>query len=59
MTEQRKFDQWVLTEEGSEVIENGSHEARVYDAVDSRYGTSQADIMVSGCGLSVVSLFAG
>ncbi|CAI8034323.1 Phenylalanine--tRNA ligase alpha subunit [Geodia barretti] len=31
-TEQRQFESWVLTGEGQEVVENGSHEARVYNA---------------------------
>ena len=57
VTEQRQFEQWVLTEEGSEVIQNGSHEARVYNAVDAQNGTSQAHIMVSGCGLNYCWLF--
>ncbi len=47
MTEQRQFEQWVVTDEGSEVIRGGSHEARVYYAVDPRNGSLQADIMVS------------
>ena len=45
-TEQRQFEKWVLTEEGSEVVKTGSHEARVYHAVDSNEGTAQSKIMV-------------
>ena len=46
-TEQRQFDKWVLTSEGSEIVEKGSHEARLYRAVDKENGTLQADLMVS------------
>ncbi len=46
VTELRQFEQWVLTDEGSEVVRDGSHEARVYRAVDPQNGTLQADIMV-------------
>ena len=46
-TEQRQFDKWVLTSEGSEFVEKGSHEARLYGAVDKENGTLQADLMVS------------
>lgn len=45
-TEQRQFESWELTSEGSEVVEKGSHEARVYSAVDPENGTPQAEIMV-------------
>lgn len=46
-TEQQQFEKWVLTAEGSEVVKSGSHEARVYNAVDKKDGTSQAEIMAS------------
>ena len=46
-TEQRQFDKWVLTSEGSEIVEKGSHEARLYGAVDKENGTLQAHLMVS------------
>ena len=46
-TEQRQFDKWALTSEGSEIVEKGSHEARLYGAVDKENGTLQADLMVS------------
>ena len=39
----------MLTPEGLEVVKCGSHEARVYNAVDSREGASQAQIMVCVC----------
>ena len=39
--------QWQLTDEGREVIREGSHEARLYNAVDSRHGTLQDQLMVS------------
>lgn len=56
MTELRQFDQWVLTDEGLEVIRDGSHEARVYRAVDPQNGSLQADIMVCTCGHIVVAI---
>lgn len=37
----------MLTGEGTEVVEEGSHEARVYGAVDAETGTPQAEIMVT------------
>ena len=46
LAQQRQFEKWVLTDEGSEVIREGSHEARVYGAVDSKTGSLQSDIMV-------------
>ena len=45
-TEQRQFESWVLTGEGQEVVENGSHEARVYNAVTPDGGSLQSEIMV-------------
>ena len=45
-TEPRQFESWVLTWEGSEVVEQGSHEARLFEAVDVEAGTPQADVMV-------------
>lgn len=36
----------MLTTEGAEVVKSGSHEARVYNAVDGDEGTSQDIIMV-------------
>jgi hypothetical protein len=36
---------WELTDEGKDVAANGSHEARVFNAVPSE-GIAQADIMV-------------
>ncbi|CAI8042886.1 Phenylalanine--tRNA ligase alpha subunit [Geodia barretti] len=46
-TEQRQFESWVLTGEGQEVVENGSHEARVYNAVTSDGGSLQSEIMLT------------
>ena len=46
-TEQRQFESWVLTGEGLEVMEKGSHEARVYGAVNAETGTPQSEIMVT------------
>ena len=45
-TEQRQFERWVLTSEGKEVVASGSHEARVYFAVDEVNGTLQSELMV-------------
>ena len=36
----------MLTGEGEEVVEKGSHEARIYAAVTPKTGSLQADIMV-------------
>ena len=44
--EQQQFEKWELTPEGVQVLEFGSHEARVYNAVDRHEGTLQAQIMV-------------
>ena len=38
--------QWQLTDEGREVVREGSHEARLYNAVDSTHGTLQDQLMV-------------
>ena len=38
--------EWQLTDEGREVVREGSHEARLYNAVDPREGTPQAQLMV-------------
>lgn len=46
-TEQRQFESWVLTGEGEEVVEKGSHEARLFKAVAPETGSLQADIMVN------------
>ena len=46
-TEQQQFEKWVLTAEGSEIVKSGSHEARVFNAVDEKEGTAQAELMVS------------
>ena len=48
-TEQRQFEKWVLSAEGTEVVEKGSHEARLFDAVDPKNGASQAELMVRVC----------
>lgn len=45
--EQQQFEKWELTPEGVEVQKYGSHEARLYNAIDSNVGTKQAEIMVS------------
>ncbi|KAL5487097.1 hypothetical protein EMCRGX_G019656 [Ephydatia muelleri] len=43
--EQNQFEKWELTEEGAEIVEKGSHEARVFNAVDAEKGSLQADLM--------------
>ncbi len=45
-TEQRQFENWVLTAEGEEIVEGGSHEARLFNAVDPTAGTLQTELMV-------------
>jgi len=46
-SEQRSFNTWSLTDEGKQVLQHGSHEAVVYNAVDPNEGTLQAEVMVS------------
>ena len=46
----------MLTAEGSEVVKHGSHEARVYNAVDGTTGTPQAQIMVCECSPAALSM---
>ena len=43
--EQCQAEGWVLTEEGCEVVENGSHEFLVFQAVPTE-GLPQAEIKV-------------
>ena len=43
--EQRQAEGWVLTDEGSEVVEKGSHEFLVFKAVPPE-GLPQAEIKV-------------
>lgn len=43
--EQRQAEGWMLTDEGSEVVEKGSHEFLVFKAVPPE-GLPQADIKV-------------
>ena len=43
--EQRQTEGWVLTEEGSEIIEQGSHEFLVFKAVPAE-GLLQSEIKV-------------
>lgn len=43
--EQRQAEGWVLTDEGSEVVEKGSHEFLVFKAVPAE-GLPQAEIKV-------------
>jgi len=45
--EQHSFNTWSLTDEGEQVLQLGSHEAVVYNAVDPGAGTLQVDVMVS------------
>ena len=47
--EQDQFEKWELTEEGAEIVEKGSHEARVFNAIEAEKGSLQADIMASEC----------
>ena len=43
--EQRQTEGWVLTEEGSEIVEKGSHEFLVFKAVPTE-GLLQSEIKV-------------
>lgn len=43
--EQRQTEGWVLTEEGSEIVEQGSHEFLVFKAVPAE-GLLQSEIKV-------------
>ena len=51
-TEQRQFEKWVLTVEGSEIVEKGSHEARLFNTVDAEKGSLQTDLMVREGGMN-------
>ncbi|XP_019861088.1 PREDICTED: phenylalanine--tRNA ligase alpha subunit-like, partial [Amphimedon queenslandica] len=44
-TEQKQTELWELTEEGKEIAENGSHEVRLFEAVDQSNGTPQNELM--------------
>ena len=48
-TEQRQFEKWMLTAEGEEMVQYGSHEARLFNAVDPQNGSIQAELMVCVC----------
>jgi len=45
-TEQYQLQKWVLTKEGSEILQNGSHEVQMFTAVDPNKGTPQKILMV-------------
>jgi len=45
-TEKESSSHWVLTDEGKAIVESGSHEALVYNAIPEG-GIAQAEIMVS------------
>lgn len=47
--ELRSSKHWELMEEGSEIAEQGSHEARVFSAVPLE-GLAQCELMVSATG---------
>lgn len=40
-------DQFNLTEEGNEIADSGSHEAKVFNAVDAENGIAIAELAVS------------
>ncbi|XP_072925065.1 phenylalanine--tRNA ligase alpha subunit [Hemitrygon akajei] len=42
--EQRSHKHWELTEEGKDIVQNGSHEARVFDAIPPN-GILQSELM--------------
>ena len=39
----------MLTAEGEEMVQYGSHEARLFNAVDPQNGSIQAELMVCVC----------
>ena len=50
-TELRQFNLWELTKEGIEIAEKGSHEVRVFMAVDRNNGSLHSELMV--CPLAI------
>ena len=41
---------WVLTEEGNEIADNGSHEAKVFEAIPTgKEGIAISELQVSVC----------
>ena len=48
-SEQRQFERWELTAEGEAMVQHGSHEARLFNAVDPQNGSLQAELMVCVC----------
>lgn len=44
--EQHSSKHWELTAEGSDIVEHGSHEARVFNAIPEE-GMPQSQLMVS------------
>ena len=53
-TDPRQFTTWVLTEEGRQMMQEGSYEVRVFEAVDPTNGTLQSAIMVGYDNMSTV-----
>lgn len=49
--EQRSSKHWELTGEGCEIAEQGSHEARVFNAIPEE-GMPQSQLMVSKVGMN-------
>lgn len=47
--ELRSSKRWELTEEGTEIAEQGSHEARVFSSIPLE-GLAQSELMVSAAG---------
>lgn len=50
--ELRSSKRWELTEEGTEIAEQGSHEARVFTSIPLE-GLAQSELMVSAAGEQV------
>lgn len=50
--ELRSSKRWELTEEGTEIAEQGSHEARVFSSIPLE-GLAQSELMVSAAGEQV------
>lgn len=53
--EQQTSKHWELTTEGTQIVNNGSHEAAVYNAIPTE-GISQAELMVNLWGHHLTSI---
>ena len=51
----RSSKHWELTEEGKEIVEQGSHEARVFASIPTE-GLAQSELMVSGASTRLLAV---